>query len=60
MKPDRVVIGAEDARAQEMMLELYSPFTRTGAPIMVMDCASAELAEVRGQRDAGLAHLVHE
>jgi UDPglucose 6-dehydrogenase len=45
MKPDRVVIGAEDARAQETMLELYSPFTRTGAPIMVMDCASAELAK---------------
>jgi UDPglucose 6-dehydrogenase len=45
MKPDRVVIGAEDARAQEIMLELYSPFTRTGAPIMVMDCASAELAK---------------
>jgi len=45
MKPDRVVIGAEDARAQELMLELYGPFTRTGAPIMVMDCASAELAK---------------
>ena len=27
------------------MLELYSPFTRTGAPIMVMDCASAELTK---------------
>jgi len=27
------------------MLELYSPFTRTGAPIMVMDPASAELAK---------------
>jgi UDPglucose 6-dehydrogenase len=45
MKPDRVVIGAEDARAQEIMLDLYSPFTRTGAPIMVMDCASAELSK---------------
>jgi UDPglucose 6-dehydrogenase len=45
MKPDRVVIGAEDPRAQELMLELYEPFTRTGAPIMVMDCASAELAK---------------
>src|SRR4029079_18034395 len=45
MKPDRVVISAEDARAQEIMLELYSPFTRTGAPIMVMDCASAELSK---------------
>ncbi len=45
MKPDRVVIGAEDPRAAELMKELYSPLTRTGAPIMVMDCASAELSK---------------
>src|SRR5688572_10728740 len=45
MKPDRVVIGAEDERATELMLELYTPFTRTGAPIMVMDCPSAELTK---------------
>ncbi len=45
MKPDRVVIGAEDPRAEELMRELYAPFTRTGAPIMVMDCASAELTK---------------
>jgi UDPglucose 6-dehydrogenase len=45
MKPDRVVIGAGDERAKQIMLELYSPFTRTGAPIMVMDCASAELTK---------------
>ena len=45
MKPDRVVIGVEDHRAERIMLELYAPFTRTGAPILVMDCASAELAK---------------
>jgi UDPglucose 6-dehydrogenase len=45
MKPDRVVVGAEDPRAAELMKELYSPFTRTGAPIMMMDCASAELSK---------------
>ena len=45
MKPDRVVIGVEDERARDLMLELYAPFTRTGAPIMVMDCASAELTK---------------
>jgi len=45
LKPDRVVIGAEDPRGAELMLELYAPFTRTGAPIMVMDCASAELTK---------------
>jgi UDPglucose 6-dehydrogenase len=45
LKPDRVVIGAEDPRATELMKELYAPFTRTGAPIQVMDCASAELSK---------------
>jgi len=45
MKPDRVVIGAEDPRAAQLMTELYAPFTRTGAPIMLMDCASAELCK---------------
>src|SRR5438552_18502878 len=45
MKPDRVVIGIEegDERAAEVMKELYAPFTRTGAPIQMMDTASAEL-----------------
>jgi UDPglucose 6-dehydrogenase len=45
MKPDRVVIGAEDPRGAEIMKELYAPFTRTGAPVMLMDCASAELCK---------------
>ena len=45
MRPDRVVVGAEDARAREVMRGLYAPFTRTGAPVMMMDCASAELCK---------------
>jgi len=45
LKPDRVVIGTKDERAAEVMRELYRPFTRTGAPIMVMDTASAELCK---------------
>jgi UDPglucose 6-dehydrogenase len=47
MKPDRVVIGVEpgDERAASLMRELYGPFTRTGAPIMMMDTASAELSK---------------
>jgi UDPglucose 6-dehydrogenase len=45
LKPDRVVIGTTDPRAAEIMRELYLPFTRTGAPIMVMDPASAELCK---------------
>ena len=45
MRPDRVVIGADDERAARTMRALYAPLTRTGAPIMVMDCASAELSK---------------
>jgi UDPglucose 6-dehydrogenase len=45
MKPDRVVIGTDDERSAEVMRELYGPFTRTGAPIMLMDTASAELCK---------------
>jgi len=47
MKPDRVVIGTEsgDRRAAAVMTELYAPFTRTGAPILMMDTASAELCK---------------
>jgi len=47
MKPDRVVIGIEekDDRAAMLMKELYGPFTRTGAPILTMSTASAELCK---------------
>jgi UDPglucose 6-dehydrogenase len=47
MKPDRVVVGVDpgDDRAAALMRELYAPFTRTGAPIMMMDTASAELSK---------------
>src|SRR5688572_8711783 len=45
LKPDRVVIGVDDEHGRKLMTELYAPFTRTGAPIMVMDLASAELSK---------------
>ena len=47
MKPDRVVIGIEDRdeRAATLIKELYGPFTRTGAPILTMSTASAELCK---------------
>jgi len=45
LKPDRVVVGVEDPRATQVMAELYSPFTRTGAPVIMMDCASAEMTK---------------
>lgn len=45
MKPDRVVIGCEDVRTGEIMKELYSPFVRTGKPILIMDVPSAEMTK---------------
>jgi UDPglucose 6-dehydrogenase len=45
MKPDRVVIGADGARAIDLMKELYSPFVRTERPIVVMSAASAEMTK---------------
>jgi UDPglucose 6-dehydrogenase len=45
MKPDRVVIGTDDPKAEAAMRALYEPFVRTGHPILVMDHASAELTK---------------
>jgi UDPglucose 6-dehydrogenase len=46
MKPDRVVIGVDDDEAQEVMGELYAPFTRQGGNrILFMDIASAEVTK---------------
>lgn len=45
LKPDRVVIGSNSKRATEIMQELYSPFLRTGNPIILMDVKSAEMTK---------------
>ena len=45
MKPDRIVVGCDNVRTGEIMKELYSPFVRTGKPILVMDVASAEMTK---------------
>ena len=45
LKPDRVVIGCADERAGEIIKDLYSPFCRSGAPILIMDNASAEMTK---------------
>ncbi|MFH1011838.1 MAG: UDP-glucose/GDP-mannose dehydrogenase family protein [bacterium] len=45
MKPDRIVIGVGSARAEKLMRELYTPFVRTGHPVIVMDVRSAELTK---------------
>src|SRR5205809_664833 len=43
MKPDRVVVGADDVRAAEILRDLYAPFVRTGSPVMMVDIRTAEL-----------------
>jgi UDPglucose 6-dehydrogenase len=45
MYPDRVVIGTSSPQVAEVMKELYSPFVRTGNPIIVMDERSAEVTK---------------
>lgn len=45
MKPDRVVLGSDDAEAITVLKELYEPFVRTGNPILVMDPRSAEMSK---------------
>lgn len=45
LKPDRVIIGSNSQKATEIMQEMYSPFLRTGNPIIVMDVKSAEMSK---------------
>ena len=45
MKPDRVVVGADDERAVSLMRNLYAPFNRNHERLIVMDIASAELTK---------------
>lgn len=43
MRPDRVVLGLENARAEKLLRELYRPINLIEAPILVTDLESAEL-----------------
>ncbi len=45
LKPDRVVIGCTSAEVAETMKDIYSPFVRGGAPVLIMDNASAEMTK---------------
>lgn len=45
MKPDRIVIGVESKRAEEVMNRLYKPFVLNGHPIIFMDIPSAEMTK---------------
>lgn len=45
MRPDRVVVGAEDERAITMLRQLYAPFQRNHDRIIMMSVRSAELTK---------------
>ncbi len=45
MKPDRVVVGADNDYVFDIMKELYAPFVRNEKPIILMDNESAEMTK---------------
>jgi len=45
MRPDRIILGTESAKAEKKLRELYSPFNRNHDKIIVMDVRSAELTK---------------
>ena len=45
MRPDRIVVGAEDAQAIDLMRQLYAPFQRNHERLVFMDVRSAELTK---------------
>jgi UDPglucose 6-dehydrogenase len=45
LKPDRIVVGIESQRAEDLMAKLYKPFTLNGHPVIFMDIPSAEMTK---------------
>ncbi len=45
MRPDRIIVGADDDRALHLMQALYSPFQRQREKLILMDIRSAELTK---------------
>ncbi len=45
MKPDRVIVGTDSARATDLLRSLYEPFTHNRDRMIVMDVRSAELTK---------------
>lgn len=45
MKPDRVVVGVDSKKAEEIMMRLYRPFLLNNYPVIIMDIASAEMTK---------------
>jgi UDPglucose 6-dehydrogenase len=45
MKPDRIVVGVDNPKAEELIRKLYKPFLMNGHPIYFMDIPSAEMTK---------------
>jgi UDPglucose 6-dehydrogenase len=45
LKPDRIVVGVESEKAEEILKRLYKPFLLNGHPIIFMDIPSAEMTK---------------
>ena len=45
LKPDRIVVGCDSPRAEDLIKALYKPFTLNGHPIIFMDIVSAEMTK---------------
>jgi len=45
MKPNRIVIGVDNARAEEILKEIYRPFLLAEIPFVIMSIESAELTK---------------
>ena len=45
LKPDRIVVGLESEKAENLMKRLYKPFTLNGHPVIFMDVPSAEMTK---------------
>ncbi len=45
LKPDRIIVGLDSPRAEELMKSLYKPFTLNGHPFIFMDITSAEMTK---------------
>ncbi|PKP34148.1 MAG: UDP-glucose 6-dehydrogenase, partial [Bacteroidetes bacterium HGW-Bacteroidetes-17] len=45
MRPDRIVVGVDTRKAQDLIQKLYKPFTMNGHPVVFMDIISAEMTK---------------
>lgn len=45
LKPDRIILGVDSTRSEDVLKKLYKPFLLNGHPIIFMDIPSAEITK---------------